>query len=168
MKKFLLLAVALFTGHLCMADKQQKADAETAKFLYDIEYARTAGDGMCQVKVWSYSKTTRIASAPCRKNAVHGVIFKGYATGDGSSTSQRPLVKEAAALQRHAEFFEEFFSDGGAYRQFVSAVTDGSMEVKRIGERKQYKVGVVVTVSKDQLRKYLEENGVIRSLGSGF
>ena len=84
------------------------------------------------------------------------------------SPSQRPLVKEAAALQQHAEFFEEFFSDGGAYRQFVSAVTDGSMEVKRIGERKQYKVGVVVTVSKDQLRKYLEENGVIRSLGSGF
>lgn len=168
MKKLLLLAAALLVGHICLADKQQKADAETAKFRYDIEYARSAGDGMCQVKVWSYSKKTRIASEQCRKNAVHGVIFKGYATGDGSATSQRPLVRSGAAMQEHAAFFDEFFQDGGPYRQFVSAVTDGSMEVRRIGEKKQYKVGVVVTVSKDQLRKYLEENGIIRSLGSGF
>ena len=40
------------------------------------------------------------------------------------------------------------------------------MEVRKVG--KQYKVGVVVTVSKDQLRKYLEDAGVIRSLTSGF
>lgn len=168
MKKILLLAAALLIGQLCLANKQKKADAETDKFRYDIEYARSAGDGMCQVKVWSYSKKTRIASEQCRKNAVHGVIFKGYASGDGSATTQRPLVKNGAALQEHAAFFEEFFLDGGPYRQFVSAVTDGSMEVKRVGEKKQYKVGVVVTVSKDQLRKYLEDNGIIRSLTSGF
>lgn len=168
MKKLLLLTVALLVGHACWAAKQRKADAETDKFRYDIEYARSAGDGVCQVKVWSYSRATRVASEQCRKNAVHGIIFKGYTAGDGSATSQRPLVRDGAALQKHAEFFEQFFSDGGPYRQFVSAVTDGSMEVKRVGERKQYKVGVVVTVSKDQLRKYLEDNGIVRSLGSGF
>lgn len=166
MKKILILVLALALGQICLADKQQKANAETDKFRYDIEYARASGDGMCQVKVWSYSKKSRIAAEQCRKNAVHGVIFKGYAAGDGTTASQRPLVKDAFALNEHADFFEAFFTDEGPYRQFVSAVTDGSMETKKVG--KQYKVGVVVTISKDQLRKYLESQGVTRSLGSGF
>ncbi|MEG2612527.1 MAG: hypothetical protein RR971_03435, partial [Alistipes sp.] len=71
-----------------------------------------------------------------------------------------------AVQNEHAEFFEAFFSDTGNYRQFVSAITDGSMEVKKVG--KQYKYGAIVTVSKDQLRKFLEEAGIIRSLTSGF
>lgn len=166
MKKILFLLLALAMTQLCLADKQQKADAETDKFRYDIEYARPAGDGMCQVKVWSYSKKPRIAAEQCRKNAVHGIIFKSYSTGDGTTASQRPLVKDPAVQTEKAAFFEEFFLDGGPYRQFVSAVTDGSQEVVKL--KKQYKVGVVVTVSKDQLRKYLEKQGVIRSLGAGF
>lgn len=151
---------------VCFADKQQKADAETDKFRYDIEYARPAGDGMCQVKVWSYSKKSRIAAEQCRKNAVHGIIFKGYAATDGTSVSQRPLVKDPNIQNEKADFFEAFFLDDGPYRQYVSAVTDGSEEIMKVG--KQYKVGVVVTISKDQLRKYLESQGVVRSLGSGF
>lgn len=166
MKKILLLVLALAMTQLCLANKQKKADAETDKFRYDLEYARPSGDGVCQVKVWSYSKKSRIAAEQCRKNAVHGIIFKSYSTGDGTTASQRPLVKDPSVQQEKAEFFEEFFSDGGPYRQFVSAVTDGSQEVVKVG--KQYKVGVVVTVSKDQLRKYLESQGIIRSLGSGF
>lgn len=166
MKKILLLVLALAMTQLCLANKQKKADAETDKFRYDLEYARPSGDGVCQVKVWSYSKKSRIAAEQCRKNAVHGIIFKSYSTGDGTTASQRPLVKDPAVQQEKAEFFEEFFSDGGPYRQFVSAVTDGSQEIVKVG--KQYKVGVVVTVSKDQLRKYLESQGIVRSLGSGF
>lgn len=166
MKKFLLLVLALGVTQLGSANKQKKADAETDKFRYDIEYARPSGDGVCQVKVWSYSKKSRIAAEQCRKNAVHGIIFKSYSTGDGTTASQRPLVKDPSVQREKAEFFEDFFSDGGPYRQFVSAVTDGSQEVVKVG--KQYKVGVVVTVSKDQLRKYLESEGIIRSLASGF
>jgi hypothetical protein len=43
---------------------------------------------------------------------------------------------------------------------------DGSAEVRKVG--KEYKVGVVVTVNKDMLRKHLEEAGIVRGLGSGF
>ncbi len=166
MKKILFLVIALIVSQITLADKRQKADAETNKFRYDVEYNKPAGDGMCQVKVWSYSKRSRIAAEQCRKNAVHAVIFKSYAAADGSNLSQRPLVKDPAVQREKAAFFADFFLDGGPYRQYVTAVTDGSMEVKKVG--RQYKVGVVVTVSKDQLRKYLESEGIIRSLASGF
>ncbi len=167
MKKILLLVVSLtMIVGFAFAGAKKKAEADTESFRYDIEYARSNADGMCLVKVWSYSKKSRIAADQCRKNAIHGIMFKGYSASDGTTVSQRPLVKDAAALTDKAEFFEAFFADGGPYGQFVSAVTDGSMEVRKVG--KQYKVGVVVTVSKDQLRKYLEDAGVIRSLTSGF
>ena len=167
MKKTLLLALSLLFITLgAWAEKQQKANSETDKFRYDIEYARPAGDGMCLVKVWSYSKKSRIAAEQCRKNAVHGIIFKGYTTSDGTGASQRPLVKDLNAINEHADFFEPFFADDGNYRQYVSEVTDGSMEVRKVG--KQYKVGVVVTVSKDLLRKHLESAGIIKGLTSGF
>ena len=160
--------MAMAVTQLSIADgrKIKKADAETDKFRYDVEYARPAGDGVTQIKVWSYSKKSRVAAEQSRKNAVHAVIFKGYAAGDGSMTSQRPLVKDPNVQKDREAFFEEFFSDGGNYRQYVSAITDGSQEVAKVG--KQYKVGVVVTVQKDLLRKYLESQGIVRSLSSGF
>jgi len=45
-------------------------------------------------------------------------------------------------------------------------LTEGTREIVKIG--KEYKVGVVVSVAKDDLRKALEAAGVVKSLGSGF
>lgn len=168
MKKLLLLTLALLLFAPCtmaIERKIEKANAETEAFRYDLEYVKPGGDGMSLVKVWSYSKKSRVAAEQCRKNAIHGILFKGYAAAEGN-TSQRPMIKDPNAMTTHADFFETFFSDGGNYRQFVSEITDGSQEVKRVG--KQYKVGVVVTVSKEQLRKYLESQDIIRGLASGF
>ena len=43
---------------------------------------------------------------------------------------------------------------------------DGSAEVRKVG--KEYKVGGVVTVQRDMLRKHLEEAGIIMGLSSIF
>lgn len=168
MRKIMLFTLALLLfapSAMAVKQKIKKANAETELFRYDIEYAKPGGDGMTLVKVWSYSKRSRVAAEQDRKNAVHGIIFKGYSSGSGN-TSQRPLVKEPDAMEKHAEFFEAFFADDGSFRQFVSEITDGSQEIKKVG--KQWKVGAVVTVSKDQLRKYLESQNIIRGLASGF
>ncbi len=50
--------------------------------------------------------------------------------------------------------------------KFVAASGDGVPEVLRVG--KEFKVGVVVSVMKDQLRKDLEAAGIIKGLSSGF
>ena len=82
MKKFIfpLLTVAcLFCS--CNAARQKKANVDTDQFRYEIECAGNAIQGTYLVKVWSYSKSPSIAENQCRKNAVHGVIFKGYGGG---------------------------------------------------------------------------------------
>ena len=162
MKKLFALSVAICLCLTAMADKQKKADADTDKFRYELEYVKTAGTGMVNVKVWSYSKKSSIAAEQCKKNAVHGVIFKGFA---GNGATQRPLVKDPAAQTNHADFFEMFFADGGDFLRYVTN-TVGPTETLKVG--KEYKIGVEVTVNKDLLRQHLEKANIIRSLNSGF
>lgn len=166
MKKLVLLTTCLLLAcSVSAAGKKQKLDDDTYRFRYDIEYSKTAADGMVMVKVWSYSKRADLATEQCRKNAVHGVLFKGYAASTASA-SQKPLIKDASIESTKADYFAEFFSDSGPYMRYVSAVIDGSTEVRKVG--KEYKVGVVVTVNKDMLRKHLEDAGIVKGLATGF
>ena len=157
-----MIACCLCVSGMAESRKQKKADADTDKFRYELEYVKTAGTGMVNVKIWSYSKKPSIAAEQDKKNAVHGVIFKGFS---GNGSTQRPLVKDPATLSNNAEFFESFFSDGGDYLRYVTNST-GPTEAMKIG--KEYKVAAEVTVNKDLLRQHLEKANIIRSLGSGF
>lgn len=144
--------------------RQKKADKDTRQFRYEIECAGNAVQGTYLVKVWSYSKKASIAENQCRKNAVHGVIFKGYGGGQGC-VSQRPLANQPGAETQFEEYFNSFFAEGGEFQKYAS-VMEGTTETVKVG--KEYKIGCVVSVRKDDLRKALEAAGVIRGLNSGF
>ncbi len=165
MKKFLL---SLLVAALCMpviaGSRQKKADKDTNQFRYEIECAGNAVQGTYLVKVWSYSKKAAIAENQCRKNAVHGVIFKGYGGGQGC-VAQRPLANNPGAETQFADYFKSFFAEGGEFQKYASII-EGTTEVVKIG--KEYKVGVTVSVRKDDLRRALEAAGVVRGLSSGF
>lgn len=165
MKKFLL---TLLVVALCIPAtagvRQKKANKDTNQFRYEIECAGNAIQGTYLVKVWSYSKKASVAENQCRKNAVHGVIFKGYGGGQGC-VSQRPLANQPGAETQNKQYFDSFFSEGGEFQKYASII-EGTTETVKVG--KEYKVGVVVSVRKDDLRKALEAAGIIRSLNSGF
>ena len=165
MKKILLslLVVACCLPALASI-RQKKADKDTKQFRYEIECAGNAIQGTYLVKVWTYSKHAGVAANQCRKNAVHGVIFKGYGGGQGC-VSQRPLASDPGVETQFEEYFASFFADGGEFQKYAS-VMEGTTEITRLD--REYKVGCVVSVRKDDLRKALEAAGVIKSLNSGF
>lgn len=166
MKKiiFSLLAAAVCLPLLAAGPKQKKADKDTNQFRYEIECAGNAVQGTYLVKVWSYSKKAAIAENQCRKNAVHGVIFKGYGGGQGC-VSQRPLAPQPGIENQYEEYFKSFFAEGGEFQKYASII-EGTTEIVKVG--KEYKVGVTVSVRKDDLRKALEAAGIVRGLSSGF
>lgn len=160
------MALLLMAITPSFADKKQKANEDTEQFRYDIEYCRNS-DGFLLVKVWSYSKKSRIALEQARKNAVHGVIFRGYASTEPGYASVSPLVRDASIESRHEDFFRAFFNDEtGEYARYAPSVLDSSAQIIKVG--KQYKAGVVVTVNHRLLRQHLEEAGIIQPLGSGL
>ncbi|MGZ3904945.1 MAG: hypothetical protein ACXVC6_14690 [Bacteroidia bacterium] len=145
-----------------------KANKDTEKFRYEIECVSVGASGSYLVKVWSYSKKANVAIEQAKKNAVHGVIFKGF-TGAGAGCTQKALASNPSIEEEKAEFFDNFFMDGGKYQKFVSVSGDGSVAAEdRMKVGKEYKIGVVVSVLKDALRADLEAAGIIKGLSSGF
>ena len=163
MRKFLLSLLVVALCMPVMAGGKNKANKDTNQFRYEIECAGNAIQGTYLVKVWSYSKKAAIAENQCRKNAVHGVIFKGYGGGQGC-VSQRPMANTPGVETQFKEYFDKFFAEGGEFQKYAS-IMEGTTESVKVG--KEYKVGVVVSVRKDDLRKALEAAGVIRGLNSG-
>ncbi|GEP49672.1 hypothetical protein FNO01nite_03440 [Flavobacterium noncentrifugens] len=167
-KKLLLLFVFLIAATGINA-QQKKADKATEAFRYEIECAGIGTDGTYLIKVWSYSKNAKFAVTQAKKNAVHGIIFKGFSGGAQGCVSQKPLASSPNIEDEKADFFKSFFADGGDYMKYVSESSDGNIDAAdRVKVGKEYKIGVIVSVSKDALRRYLEESGVVRGLSSGF
>jgi hypothetical protein len=147
---------------------KKKAMRDMEDFRYEIECVGVGSQGTYLLKVWSYSKKPKVAIEQCKKNAIHGVIFKGFGSGAQGCTTQKPFA-DASVEDAKIDFFEGFFNDGGDYMKYVAVSGDGEIQAEdRIKVGKEYKIGVVVSVMKDKLRKDLETAGVIKALDSGF
>jgi hypothetical protein len=171
MKKVICLIVLLLSISVNSQSKraQGKADEATGAWKYEIECMGVGTDGTYLVKVWSYSKNPKIATSQAKKNAVHGVIFKGFIGGANGCTTQKPLASNPNLEMEKADFFEPFFEEGGKYMKFVTLSSDGNIAAEdRMKVGKEYKTGVIVSVAKNELRKDLEAAGIIKGLSNGF
>jgi hypothetical protein len=144
---------------------KKKADKATVAWRYEIEAVGVGVQGTYLVKVWSYSKNKDVAMEQCKKNAIHGIVFKGFSGNDKVRTSQKPLASNPTLEVEKGDFFSDFFETGGKYMKFVT-VSDASREIIQVG--KEYKVGVVLSVNVSELRKDLEAAGILRGLSNGF
>ena len=175
MKRFLAILLVSLVPFLAFAaggarnQKKKKADKNTAAWYYELEAYSAPYRGSCNVKVWSYGPDINTARDQATKNAVHGVLFRGVpGNPEKRLNALPPVVSDIRAEETHKEFFEKFFENGGPYQRYATkTVSSGNDEILKYG-RKNYKVGVVVTVQYDALRKALEEQGINDSLTSGF
>lgn len=165
MKRIPLLIIVLLSTLVCYAGPKRKANKDTQHFRYEIECAGTGVQGSYVIKVWSFSKSKKVATEQCKKNAVHGVLFKGF-PGKNGCVSQRAIIANPGVEFEMRDYFNHFFENGGEYMKYVT-VTEGSTEIQKI-KRGDYKIGMIVTVSKDALRKAMESAGVVKSLSFGF
>ena len=119
-------------------------------------------------KVYSYAKRRGdITSDINLKNAIHGLLFKGLGAADVGYQGEFPaLVPEG--YESHREYFDLFF-DSGEYQQFIQLTSKGAMQagdVVKVG--KEYKVGMLVQVNVNALRKRLEKDGIIQGVKGIF
>ena len=168
MSKFIKLGIFTLAVILASCTASKQADKYTQQWRYEIEPVSVGTKGSYLIKVWSYSKNQTVAIEQAKKNAVHGVIFTGFTGMNG--VSKKPALANSPNLENEKkEFFTPFFANGGKYMKYVSITNDGSIGAKdRLKVGNEYKIGVVVSVAADELRKDLEDAGIIRKLGAGF
>lgn len=166
----LLFICAIFSFGTISAQKgKKKADNETNEWRYEVEVVGQGAQGTYQVKVWTYSGNQQTAINQAQKNAVHAIIFKGYA-GKNGVPGQKALARDPMIEQEQEEFFKEFFKDGGTFQKYVFLANNGIIAPgDRIAlSKKEFKIGVVISVNVAGLRKNLEKAGIIKSLSNGF
>ncbi len=79
------------------------------------------------------------------------------------------ICKDPDAEEKNLDYFLDFFETGGAYLKFVNQTTDGvpaGQDKRKI--KGGYKVAIYVQVMYDNLRKQMENDGIVRSLSTGF
>ncbi len=162
---FIVTAASAVTAQ----NKSQKETAGYTKQNYEITCIGVGNEGTKLIAVYGYGKDPERATYEAKRNAVHGVIFKGTQTNSGGCQGVKPLAGSLTLETERADFFEKFFEDGGLYLNFISmsAESNASRTVTKI-DKKTYKVGTAVSIRYDDLRKELEKAGVIKKLSSGF
>ena len=131
--------------------------------IYYVESAGIGAQGTYLLKVTVITKKASVKDDELCKAAVHAVLFRGFQ--DGSMGSQKPLAGDEAVEENHKDFFSKFY-DNAIYRNYVTMITGTRSIVKTADKR--IRTTANVTVMKDRLRKYLEQQGVVKALGGGF
>lgn len=163
----LCLCMAFTLGHA-----QGKKNKKFVDYSYELSLSKetvAATSGFKVFKVWSYGKKKELLTHDiCMRNAIHGLLFKGLAANDeGTQGLVRPLCPEG--YEAHKEYFDQFFNSG-KYRQFIQLTSKGAQAAGDVIKtaNKEWKVGLLVQVNMNALRKCLEKDGIIESARSIF
>ncbi|MDA3891987.1 MAG: hypothetical protein PF517_10035 [Salinivirgaceae bacterium] len=169
----LVMVMFLISSTISNAQSKNKVRKMEYNSSYNYEVATVAVgvDGTKLVKVWGYGKKPEDAIRNAKELGIACAIFRGFPPASNGRAAKTPaIVTDSGSPEKNAAFFETFFAPGGKYLQYVNLSTDappsGADRLKV--NRKTYKVGITVSIAFDELRKYLEEQGIARSLNSGF
>ena len=157
---YYLAFVMLFFMVSCSSSKKMSYDVKQ----YEVETMGIGTDGTYLIKVTNYFKTTdeNVYLDGLKKDAVHSVIYSGIPAGNGSMR-QPALMTNDTRIDGNEEALNAFFEQK-QYLNFINSVVNSSKTITKVKDSKNYKISVVISVNKDDLRKYLIDNNIIKSL----
>ena len=132
---------------------------------YQTECVTIETDGYATFKIWDTNIGAKYSQEEARKDAVNAILFSGISGSKGCAT-QPPILNKTEEQENFKTIEKSFFSKKGKWIIFTrSAATETTLPAN-LGA-KNWKV-YQVSVSKKELRKYLEEQKIIKSLNNGF
>lgn len=155
----LLMIVLMIIIPLNLSARKKQNEA----LRYEIQAAGVGTEGTYLVKAYVLSKKGNVPDELIKEAAIRGVIFHGFAAGQGSP-AQKPMASAEVEQEKHV-FFDDFFSSG-AHLGYANIIP-GSYERSKTASG-DYRIGATVQVQKTELRRHLEQAGIIRGLNTGF
>ena len=114
------------------------------------------------IQVWINTSKATLSTEEFKRYAVEGILFKGYARPQQERIN--PMVTDAVK-QAKSDFFNAFFKNGD-YSKYASVLGNTVKNLKIT--KKVYRLGMIVSVSTDNLRRDLEEAGIIADMGNNL
>jgi hypothetical protein len=132
---------------------------------YQTECVTLETDGYVTIKIWDTKKGSKYKPEQARQDALNALLHSGIAGSNGCVT-QPPLLSGADEQHKFKSIEHDFFAKKGKWSMFTRSSAIETTVTQNIGDN-SWKV-YQVSVSKKELRKYLEERKVIKALNSGF
>ncbi len=132
---------------------------------FQTECVSLETDGYVTIKIWDTNKGKSYNLQQARKDAVAAILYSGISGTNGCST-QSPILNKAEEQQNFKSIEKKFFSRNGKWIVFTRSSAVETTLPNSLGDKK-CKV-YQVSVSRDELRKYLEEQKIIKALNTGF
>ncbi len=135
------------------------------QFAYQVECVSVENNGYVTIKIWNTKLGKKYSQEQARKDAIDAVLFSGIPSNNGC-IAQKPILSTPESIENFKKIEKDFFAKNGNWSNYTREATIENALPENIGDKswKVYKV----SVSKDLLRKYLEEQKIIKSLNSGF
>lgn len=157
MKKITLFILVITLSAFCAQSMAKDKQDE-----YNYELTRSGMQGMKSRDpnfvifiVNSYGKKERLTTEVCKRNAIHGILFKGLPAEDGLGAV--PALLGSETYETHKDYFDDFFKS--SYLQFLEETNKGMHDVMKL--KKEYKVGMKVKVNIKALKERLRQDKIL-------
>lgn len=164
MKRIVFLAVFMIMAMISVHAKSYPFDMTHS---YEVQIVRVAQQGTKFLKVWGIAGSPDKAIDRAMQDAVAACIFTGV-EGNEIAGKIPALVPSKEAYEQHKQFFDTFFKKGEFLQYVKNANTGYPTGENNIKTDKGRKVGIYVVVMYDNLRKRLEDEGIVKKLNSYF
>lgn len=157
MRKFLLTLIFL----VAVAGS---ALSQSGEYTNPIKCLGVELDGSQTLECWGSGRNRFDAIEQAKKNAINEILFSGILNGK-SGCSNRPLVPEVNAREKHSTYFNTFFADGGEYLNFITLQDERVDDKIRRGRQKgthTVTCRVIVRVLRSDLERKLKMDGIIK------
>ena len=159
--KYLFAVVAMMFVTTTASAKDK--DPEPISFNYELtrdECPISRDNNFVIFKVYSYGKKALLTAENGKRNAIHGILFKGLPATN--SQGRIPAMMGTTSYDAQKEYFDQFFGRN-EFLQYIQETNKGFHEEIKISS-KEYKVGITVKVNLNDLRKRLEADGVLTNV----
>lgn len=166
MKRLLLYLSLVVSMFLVSCSSSKKMTTNVRQ--YYVQTMGVGADGTYLINVTNYFKSAdeSVYLDGLKRDAVHCVIYSGIPAGNGS-IKQPALMNNDTRIDGNEEALNQFFEQK-LYNNFINSVVNSSKTIVRMKDSKDYKISVTLSVNKDELRNYLIENNIIKSLNYLF
>lgn len=137
----------------------------TGSRTYQSECVSLDTNGYITIRIWDPKKGSNYQIEQARKDSIHSLLLSGVAEFGGCST-QSPILASSEDRLNFEKIQKSFFANKGKWSMFVRSSSIAVTLPTSIGSE-NWKV-YQVSISKTELRKYLEEQKIIKSLTYGF
>ncbi len=162
MKKSILFASLLIA--VSFGSYAQSKSRLAGEYTYETECLGVEGDGSQTLKAFGFGNSKNDAVEQAKKNAVRDVLFKGIIKGK-SECNAKPLLNEANIQEKHEDYFNKFFTDGGDYLNYTS-MNDMPIAIVTKGKDRKSATngvtfGIVVIVKRSELKKKMITDNIL-------